>query len=157
MSEKIIAEDVNMFAKKRNNMEDNYLRIHCLYCDKEFAHLGSHLWHKHKVLARQYKEEFELDYKFALISPAVHDKKVKAFNEDREYYLSNFRKWGKKWYFKKGHTNRQRFSGQTLERARQNLEFINKTKAGQCPVCKIKFEHMTSHLYNKHGLQFAEK
>lgn len=132
-------------------------KIHCLYCGKDFAHLGSHLWHKHKVKARQYKEEFGLDYKFALISDEVRTKKQERFEERRDYYLKNLRKEGKKWYFRKGRSNRQRFSEQSMDRARQNLQWIEEHKSGECPVCKMKFEHLTSHLYNGHGLQYAKK
>ncbi|KKR27909.1 MAG: hypothetical protein UT61_C0062G0009 [Candidatus Woesebacteria bacterium GW2011_GWA1_39_8] len=133
---------------------DNLL---CKYCLKEFQHLGSHLWHKHKVLARDYKEEFGLDYRYPLISETVKEKKQDRFEERREFYLQNLLKSGKKWYFKKGTSNRQRFSKQSVERARKNLEYIEETKGGFCPACKMKFEHLTSHLYNKHNLMFAKK
>lgn len=137
------------------NLEEKNLT--CMYCGGKYSHLGSHLWHKHKVKARDYKEDFGLDFKYPLISEEVKQKKHDRFEERREYYLSNLRSQGKKWYFKKGHTNRQRFSEQSLERARQNLEWIEEHKSGNCPVCKIGFEHLTSHLYNKHGLVFAQK
>jgi hypothetical protein len=133
------------------------LRILCQICGKEYKHLGSHLWHGHKVTAREYKQEFGLDYNFALISESVKRKKQIQFAKRREFYLKNLTDGGKKWYFKKGKTNRDRFSKQSDKRARKNLEFINETKSGKCPVCKMEFEHLTSHLYNKHGLMFAKK
>jgi len=129
----------------------------CRYCNKDFDHLGSHLWHGHKVKARDYKTEFGLDYNFPLISDKVKKKKQLRFEERREYYLKNLKDGSKKWQFKKGKSNRQRFSEQSMDRARTNLNWINENKSGTCPVCKMEFEHLTSHLYNAHGLQHAKK
>jgi len=131
--------------------------IFCQVCGREYKHLGSHLWHGHKILAREYKEMFELDYKYPLISSSVKEKKQIAFAEHRQKYLKNLIKAGKKYYFKKGTTNRQRFSNQSMERARQNLQWVNEHKNGKCPVCNLFYDHLTSHLYNSHGLTYAQK
>jgi len=138
-------------------MNTKELNIKCLICGKSFKHLGSHIAKGHKILCRDYKKEFGLDYNFPLISADVKKKKQDKFNERREYYLKNFKKEGKKWQFKKGHTNRQRFSKMSIERARQNLAWIDTHKAGTCPICRMTFEHLASHLYNAHGLIEARK
>jgi hypothetical protein len=109
------------------------------------------------MTAREYKEEFGLDYKFSLISPAVKEKKREKFEEHREKYIKNLKKAGKKWWFKKGISNRTRFSKQSKERLRKNSEWVNEENSGKCPICKMHFDHLPSHLYNKHGLQFAKK
>jgi hypothetical protein len=112
--------------------------------------LGSHLWHRHKVLARDYKKEFELDYKYPLISPSVKEKKQKAFEERREYYLSNLMIAGQKYQFKKGHDGSKRTSLQSRKRYIEQLEKFD--LEGQCEICKTHFKHLKSHYYNLHGL-----
>lgn len=47
--------------------EDN--RIKCLICGKECEYLGSHIWHAHKIKAKEYKMKFGLDLNYSLISP----------------------------------------------------------------------------------------
>lgn len=42
----------------------------CLLCNKQYHHLGSHIWHKHHILARDYKAMFDMDYKYPLIDGA---------------------------------------------------------------------------------------
>jgi len=74
--------------------------IICKLCGKECLYLGSHLWFKHKMKARAYKEMFSLDYNYPLISAEVKEKKRLAFEERREYYLKNLLKSGKKYHFK---------------------------------------------------------
>lgn len=100
---------------------------------------------------------FELDYKYPLISSSVKEKKQLRFAEYREKYIKNLTKAGKKYYFKKGMSNRDRFSKQSIGRALKNLQWINRHRKGQCPVCKIYYDNLTSHLYNAHGLTYATK
>lgn len=128
----------------------------CKLCEKTFEHLGSHLWHAHKVTAREYKEEFGLDYNFPLISPEVKTKKQAAFEQDRDKYLANLSN-SQKYQFKKGVTSKIRISRQSRERHTNQLDIIEQNKQGTCEICRLKFEHLASHLYNKHGLVVAKK
>lgn len=129
-------------------------RLECLICKKSYQHLGSHIWHKHKILARDYKEKFELPFKMALISQEVYDKKRKRFEEDRDKYLSNLKKYGSKFKFKKGHTGQRRISRYERKMSLERIISVNKLKKKleQCPVCKMTFNHIESHLYTKHRL-----
>ncbi len=131
------------------------MKLTCLICHKEFHHLGSHIWHKHKILARKYKEEFELPYNIALISDEVYQKKHERFEENREKYLLNLTKYGKKFQFKKGHSGVRRISQHERKTILERINQINlkqKGKLKNCPVCKMKFNHLESHLYNAHHL-----
>lgn len=130
-------------------------KIKCKICGKSFAHLGSHLWHGHNVLARDYKTEYGLPYAMSLISESVRKKKQDAFQERAEEYLGNLKKHGKKYTFKAGHTNHGvRMSEYAIKANIKRIEQVNKSKKGkleQCPVCKMTFKHLESHLYNAHG------
>ena len=79
--------------------------MRCKICNKNFKHLGSHVWHAHKMLAIEYKEEFGLDHSFALIDDDIKLKKQIAFAKRREYYLGNLAKSENKHKFKKGVKN----------------------------------------------------
>lgn len=126
-------------------------KLKCKICGKEFQHLGSHIWHKHKITARQYKEKFGLPYNMALISEKIYEKKVKAFDEHREKYLSNINK-DNGYRFKKGKTGTRRISELERKRIIERIEKVNKRKPEKCPVCNMVFDHLDSHLYNKHKL-----
>jgi len=130
----------------------------CLLCGKHYKHLGSHLWHAHKVKAREYKMEYGLDLKFALIDDEIKLKKQEAFKEKRELYLKNLRVGGKKYQFKKGHApKRTYFSEQSMDRAYKNLKKINQRTPRNCPICNQRSRHLPSHLYNAHGLLVVHK
>lgn len=126
-------------------------KLKCKICGKEFQHLGSHIWHKHKITARQYKEKFGLPYNIALISEKIYEKKVKAFDEHREKYLSNINK-DNGYRFEKGKTGTRRISELERKRIIERIEKVNKRKPEKCPVCNMIFDHLDSHLYNKHKL-----
>lgn len=129
------------------------MKLKCLICGRSYKHLGSHIWHGHKVTAREYKEEFGLPYKMALISPEIKAKKQDAFELDRERYLKNLTKAGTKYQFKKGHTGQRRISEHERRVQLERIESYNtRRKAEQCPVCKMMFDHLDSHLANKHRL-----
>lgn len=129
-------------------------KLTCKICGKVFRHLGSHIWHRHKILAKEYKEEFGLPYREALISEDIYHKKVDKFNEAREKYLKNLTKGGNKYQFKKGQSGMHRTS--TLERKRiiERIKKVNikRKKPTACLVCRTKYLHIESHLYNKHRL-----
>ncbi len=126
-------------------------------CGKRFAHLGSHLWHRHGVLSRDYKEEFDLPFTMSLIGSEVKRKKQEHFEEHREEYVKNLLKGGKKYQFKKGDRKGEgrRVSESERKKLIERIEGVNKKKKGKlesCPVCKMTFFHLESHLFNKHRL-----
>jgi hypothetical protein len=123
----------------------------CLICKKRFNHLGSHIWHKHKIKAREYKQEFGLPYRMALISESIYQKKKIAFEKNREYYLKNIS--NPIYRFKKGHTGQRRISQRERITFIEQIKKVNKNrKPEQCMVCKMIFDHLDSHLIMKHKL-----
>lgn len=131
------------------------MKITCLLCGRKWHHLGSHLWHGHHVLSRDYKEEFELPYNMALISEEVYEKKLEAFERDKEKYLRNLKKAGRKYQYKKGHSGLRRISQHERQVMLKRILDVNKKIKGKlepCPVCHMKFNHLPSHLANKHHL-----
>jgi len=136
------------------------LELTCKICGKNFKHLGSHIFHQHGLTAREYKMEYGLPYKMGLISVEIYEKKSARFEEDREKYLGNIRAGGEKNQFKKGHANfGMRTSEWDRKRQIKQIEAINegrKSKMEPCPVCKMTFRSVESHLYNKHGLLISK-
>ena len=127
-------------------------KLKCKLCGKTYQHLGSHLWHKHKITAREYKHEFGLPYNMALISKQIYEKKVAAFDENRDKYLKNILK-DNGHRFEKGKTGSRRISKLERERFIARIKKVNKDKKPEkCPVCNMIFNNLDSHLYNKHRL-----
>lgn len=126
----------------------------CKICKKHYRHLGSHIWHTHKMYAIHYKEKFGLDHNFALIDDEIKEKKRIAFAKN-PVGLKNLLK-GKKHQFKKGRTYIKGYvSTQSKKRSLINIIEMNKQnkKNGRtCPICNMKFDNLTTHLYNKHKL-----
>ena len=128
--------------------------LQCKICFKNYYHLGSHIAHGHKILAIEYKEMFGLDHKTALITEEIKEKKHEAFMENYDKYISNLEK-GKKYQFKKGKTYVMGYvSAQQKKRQLALLTKINKKRKilQSCPICNMKYNHVESHLYNKHKL-----
>lgn len=133
-------------------------KLKCLICGKSYNHLGSHIAHGHKITAREYKEEFGLPYKMALISQQVKEKKQDAFNLNRDKYIKNLLKSGTKYQFKKGRTGQRRISEHERKELIKRIEEVNDTRTTeQCPVCKMTFENVDSHLYTVHSLLRIKK
>lgn len=132
--------------------------LKCLLCGKKYKHLGSHIWHGHKITAREYKEEFGLPYKMALITEEIKEKKREKFYERADEYLENLKKSGNKYQFKKGQTGHRRISEHERKIIIERINSVNKRKKTlqPCPVCKMKFNHIESHLYNAHKLIIAK-
>jgi predicted transcriptional regulator len=141
--------------KRKEDYQEEDDRIICKICGGKFSHLGSHLWHKHRIKAKTYKETFGLPYNFSLISRTVYEKKSRAFQENREFFLENFRKAGTKYQFKKGMKmpKSQYRSERQVRKTIANINKVNaKNKFEECPVCHQRFKSLASHLYNKHKL-----
>ena len=129
----------------------NNLNTTCQICGKNFYFLGSHITHAHNMTTRDYKSKFNLDYNFTLMDKNLVEKKQKIFALNRKKYLKNLET--KKYQFKKGEINRKRFSKQSLERAKKQLDVINsKREKLICPFCETKFLNLNVHLMMKHNL-----
>ena len=126
--------------------------LKCKICGKYFKHLGSHVWHKHRMLARDYKRRFGLNYNHPLITSKIQEKMRDAFWNNPKG-LKNLKK-GRKYRFKKGvHKVQGYISAEKKRQIYLNLLKINKRKRWErCPICGIKYKHLASHLYNKHKL-----
>jgi len=125
----------------------------CKICGKECQHLGSHIWHMHHVLARDYKEEFGLPYDMSLISPEVKLKKQIAFEPHREKCLKNILENSEQYRFKKGQTGQRRISEHERRVTLERIKRVNaEMKDEKCPVCHNIYHHLDSHLQTKHKL-----
>ena len=128
------------------------VELTCKLCGKNCKHLGSHIYHKHGITAREYKTEFELPYAMSLISVGVYDKKVARFEEGREKYLKNLTR---EHSFEKGRDGNRRISDYEKQNVKKRIEDVNSKRASigyqPCPVCHMKFKHLESHLFNAHG------
>ena len=127
------------------------MKLKCNLCGKQFNHLGSHIWHAHKVLARDYKAEFGLPYNMALTTPEIREKQ-QASSLEYKTYERNF-KGSKKFYFKKGKDGHRRISEHERKILIERIKNVNKNMhAEKCPVCKMEFKNLASHLFMKHNL-----
>ena len=145
---------MNQLFFNRQGME-----LTCKICGGNFPHLGSHIYHMHGVTAREYKMEYGLPYKMALISKEIYDKKVDRFEEDREKYLKNLTR---EFSFEKGRDGNRRISEYERRTVEQRIKDVNERKRSigyePCPVCNMKFKHLESHLFNAHGfIKVAKK
>ena len=129
--------------------------MRCRICGKNYNHLGSHLWHGHRTLAKEYKMEFGLPLNYALISREIWRKKSEEWHRNKKKYLPALLKYGKENQFPKGiHQFRGYIAPVSKRRALSNLKKINRNSKQLkiCPVCKMKANHLDSHLYNAHRL-----
>ena len=127
-------------------------KLKCLICGRSFKHLGSHLWHGHHVLAREYKEEFGLPYNMSLITDEIKEKKSDATLHWKETFKENFKN-SKKYQFKKGKPGIRRISQHERETILARINEVNKKRKPEpCPVCKMIYPNVDSHLANKHKL-----
>ena len=126
-------------------------KLKCMICGKTFSHLGSHIWHKHKITAREYKQEFELPYNMSLISDEVLEKKRAGFERNKDFFLNNLKKSGKKYQFKKGHTGQRRISEHEKVILLERIKQVNKNrKSEKCLICNMIYKNINSHYYTKH-------
>lgn len=128
----------------------------CEICKKEYRHLGSHIYHAHKILTREYKIQFGLPIKESLISDEIREKLRDANAENYDLVVKkNLLANGSKNWFKPGDRigNRNYISTKTMRKHVETIEKYNKTrKMEQCVVCKLRFNHLASHLFNAHKL-----
>lgn len=93
-------------------------KIQCLICKKWYRQVGSHVINTHKILAREYREEYGFDVKRGQLPPDY--RKLKA-QQCKENGTINNLKAGKKYYFKKGDHTAGKYtrSEQTMQRLKQ--------------------------------------
>lgn len=129
----------------------------CKICYNNYQHLGSHVYHKHGLLAKQYKKRFGLNYNTPLISEEIKQKKQKHYSENKEKYLKNLR-MGKDSTFpiQKGEIRRTYFSKEDIERCKNNLNKINNQTSLLCPFCEMKYKNLNTHLRIKHNLKITK-
>ncbi len=125
--------------------------LQCLICRKYYSHLGSHIYHAHGMFARDYKSRFGLDLKHALVTQEIHDKKSKTANWQKTWE-KNF-VGAEKYRFKKGKPNRTYFSAESKDRNRRQSKELLAVRQ-PCPVCRIIFNNVHTHLREKHNLKF---
>lgn len=126
-------------------------KLKCRICGKLYSHLGSHIWHGHKITAREYKTEYGLPYNMALISPEIILKKKEA-EANNPSWKNNFKR-SIKYQFKKGKTGQRRISQHEREVTLARINEVNKNRKPEpCPVCKMIYQNVDSHLATKHKL-----
>lgn len=127
--------------------------LKCKICGKQWKHLGSHIWHKHQILAREYKEEYGLPYDMSLTTTEIQEKKRIAEKENSTWKKNLLSPKALKNRFKKGRTGQRRISEHERKVIIERIKKVNKNrKANNCPVCNIIFKNTDSHLYNAHKL-----
>ena len=126
--------------------------LKCRECGKQFKHLGSHIFHKHNMLAREYKSKYELPYIMGLVTEEISEKQRKANKRNKSHQWMV--KKSKKYRFKKGHPGQRRISEHERKVIFERILRVNKSYKipRSCPVCRMKFNHLESHLFQKHGL-----
>ena len=127
----------------------------CLICHKNYKHLGSHLWHKHKVLAKDYKMEFGLPISLGLVSQEIRIKQQEANKRHYDKVVGQNLLTHTKHRFKAGIRTGKRpyISPLSMKKnIKQIVKFNRSLKLRPCPVCHLKTKHLASHLYNKHKL-----
>jgi len=75
------------------------LKIECLICGKYYRQVGSHIFGTHKMTARQYREDFELEVKKGILPDDLQKLYAEQALENGTW--KNL-KVGKKFWFKKG-------------------------------------------------------
>lgn len=112
----------------RNKIADkpSQNKIQCLICKRWYIQVCSHIVQVHKLLSREYKQEFGLDVKKGRIPKWYSE--IKSEITHNNGTIKNL-KIGKKFWFKKGSKIAGRYdrSQETLERLK-NLYKIKTTK-----------------------------
>ena len=90
------------WARNKRDKEaniQNSKKCQCLICGKYYIQVGSHIFQRHKMTARKYREYFKLEVKRG-ITPEWY-RKVKGEQSLENGTYKNLEK-GKKYHFKKG-------------------------------------------------------
>jgi len=111
-------------------------KIQCLICNKWYVQVGSHIWNRHNMTAREYREQYGFDVKKGQLPEDYRKLKADQAIECGGY--KNLKK-GKKYWFKKGQEGPGKYtrSDETLERLKSIAGKHNpkKNSKGKCLVC----------------------
>ncbi len=98
-------------------------KIECLICGGFYRQVGSHIFQTHKITAREYREQFNLEVKKGILPPDLREHKGKIAIENGTYKnLAN----GKKYWFKKGQSYNYKRSPITIARLIEQGKRIGK-------------------------------
>ncbi len=86
----------------------------CFFCGREFVKVCAHVWQKHDMQAREYKQLLGLDVRRGLI-PDDHREHLSRLAIENNM-PENLKKWGENTRVKKGETLKYERSRQTLDR-----------------------------------------
>ena len=109
--------------------------IKCLICQKAYTKPLAHVWQKHEMTAREYKEHFGLDVKRGIIIPE-HKERLRD-NVINNGTIENLKK-GKANRFKKGHKINYKRSVQTLKRLKEHWGRVADRQGRPRTIPKIK-------------------
>jgi len=100
-----------------NNRKATYSpdKIQCLLCGLWYRQVGTHIWQRHKMSGREYREYFDLEVKRGILPPDLRELKAEYVKENGT--IENL-KTGKKYWFVKGDKRAGRYkrSHITMER-----------------------------------------
>jgi hypothetical protein len=105
--------------------------VQCHICGHLFMNLGAHIWLKHKMRGREYKEEFGLAYSTALLSEAERGR-LKQRTLD---WLKNTTDEQRERFARKLDRNRRKWIEEHRDddRTQPELQLETKNKRGTCP------------------------
>lgn len=99
----------------------------CHICGKSFHKLLAHVWQKHGMTAKEYKETFGLNTTCGIISDKTKKKLQRSVKKHYELVvIKNLIEGGKKTRFKKG--SKGRTKDKLSEQERLRLKNLNKRK-----------------------------
>lgn len=105
------------YQKRLGELEDTGRgRVVCLICKRKFVQVGTHIYHRHGITAREYREEFGLDVRRGILPSYYREKKAQDARENGMPAM--LLEVGKRTRFKKGQkgVGVYRRSKQTRER-----------------------------------------
>lgn len=111
------AERQRVYVEKQRE-KDTREKIQCQLCGKWFRQVGSHVWERHNMLARDYRIMFGFDRKRGQLPTDLREHKADKVFENGT--VDNL-KLGKAYWFKEGSSLAGRYerSQQTMERLRK--------------------------------------
>ncbi len=114
-------------------------RLICEICDNSFLNLGTHLWGKHAVLARDYRDQQHLPHRAGLVAMSVKRKLAASATERMVSDPDGFTKWMEKGRedsteTKRKATYRRRVGGGIVDMSRDGRDTFT------CVVCGVGFE-----------------
>jgi hypothetical protein len=97
--------------------------IPCLICEKKFIRPLSHVWQKHGINHKEYKEQFGLDVQKGIATEEYKERMREHIKQNPHVILENLLIHGKKTRIKKGQVIPYERSQQTLERLKHRARY----------------------------------